>query len=105
MWEQLSLRVDFPNSCGGNSNDGNTARRAFDNCDEMAEILGLNKFLLLNLRRILLCLVCQLPIDPEKFGELCTETALLFHTYYPWYYMPCTVHKVLIHGKEIMESR
>lgn len=47
-------------------------------------------------------LSCQLPVDLEKFKELCTETAKIFIEKYEWYNMPATVHTILIHATEIM---
>jgi len=105
MIEGPGLRVDFPNPLGGNSNDGNTARRAFDDIDVLVDILGLDRQMLINFKRILVALTCQLPIISEKFGDLCRETAVIFHNKYSWYFMPCTLHKILAHGREIMESR
>ena len=39
---ELSLRVDFPKPGFGSSNDGNTARRFFENRAKSAEITGIN---------------------------------------------------------------
>ena len=37
---ELSLRVDFPKQGFGTTNDGNTARRFFENQSKSAEITG-----------------------------------------------------------------
>lgn len=42
-------------------------------------------------------------IDVEKYRIYVLNTAKLFVEKYPWYPMPPTVHKVLIHGPEIIE--
>lgn len=31
-------------------------------------------------------------------STLCKESAILFAQLYPWYYMPSSVHKLLVHG-------
>ncbi|XP_058446016.1 uncharacterized protein LOC131427109 [Malaya genurostris] len=36
---------------------------------------------------------CQ--IDTAKFNNYCIETAQLLVHLYPWYYLPCSVHKIL----------
>jgi len=33
-----------------------------------------------------------------------SETAKLYVELYSWYYMPASVYKILIHGKNIIES-
>jgi len=53
---------------------------------------------------ILETICCNFTIDAEKFGIYARETANLAISLYPWYNMPSTVHKILIHGKEIIES-
>lgn len=42
--KQLALRVDFPKPGFGSSNDGNTARRFFENYKKSAEITGTIEF-------------------------------------------------------------
>lgn len=43
-------------------------------------------------------------IDAEKFGAYAQETAELAVSLYPWYSIPSTVHKILIHGEQIIKS-
>lgn len=43
-------------------------------------------------------------INLTKFREYSIETACKFVQLYPWYYMPTSVHKLLIHGTEIISS-
>lgn len=47
---------------------------------------------------------CQFPINIIKFKEYCADTATLPVTLYPWYNLPASVHKILFHGAEIVES-
>lgn len=46
----------------------------------------------------------HLPIDPRKFELLCKETLEIYTSNYNWYYMPATLHKILIHGPSIIEN-
>lgn len=101
--KEMNLIVDFPKSGGsGNTNSGNTSRRAFQNIEKLSEILEIDLELIYKFKLILIAVAINVPIDPEKFGKLCEEAAQIWVKKYGWYYMPTSVHKVLIHGKEIM---
>lgn len=105
LWEKLGLRVDKPKPGGsGSSNDGNTARRAFQNHEMFANILELNMEFVKNLSTILTAIACHLPINTQKFEALCNQTLQIYVDNYKWYYMPATLHKILIHGSSIIEN-
>lgn len=105
FWEKLGLRVDMPKVGGcGNTNDGNTARRAFENHKLFSEITGIDENLVFRLKIILISLACQFPLNIEKFEIFCFETADIIMTKYPWLPMKPTVHKVLIHSRQIIEN-
>ncbi|XP_071579803.1 uncharacterized protein [Temnothorax nylanderi] len=68
----LGLIVDKPKTgSSGNTNDGNTARRAFKNADIFADCLQI-------------------------------DHRLLYVSLYPWFPMPSTIHKILIHSGDII---
>ncbi|EFN87480.1 hypothetical protein EAI_09658, partial [Harpegnathos saltator] len=95
LHKRLGLNVDKPKPRGyGNTNDGNTARRAFEDADLLAECLGLNNQLLRNFRTILIALSFHLPINPALFENLCYSTAEIYVSHYAWFPMPSTVHKI-----------
>lgn len=105
LYKNLGLNVDKPKSGGaGNTNDGNTALRAFEDPDLFAKCLGLNNQLLRNFRTILIALSCHLPIDPALFKSVCYTTAKIYVSHYAWFPMPATVHKILIHAADIMKN-
>lgn len=105
FFTDMHLHVDKPKANGfGSTNDGNTARRAFGNTKMFSDITNVDEELIKRFKIILICLSCQYEIDPETFGEYCFATATVYMSKYPWYPMPATVHKVLIHGKQIMEN-
>jgi len=105
LFEKLGLIVDKPKpGSSGNSNDGNTARRAFKNPDLFAECLGLNSELLRNFKTILTVLSCQLPVNPLSFDKYCSRTAEIYVANYHWYPMSATLHKILIHGADIIRT-
>lgn len=103
LWERLGLRVDQPKARGsGTTNDGNTARRAFEHPDSFANYLGLDRQLVRNFKIILIALSCEFSINPVRFDTLCTSTAQIYVAHYSWYPMPSTLHKILIYAPEII---
>lgn len=102
--EQTGLLVDYPKQGSGTSNDGNTARRFFGDPDLTSQITGVNHELITRFGVILQTLACGIKIDTPKFKVYATETAKLFIRSYPWFYMPASVHKILFHGAQIIDS-
>lgn len=102
--EKMGLHVDKPRSGGvGNSNDGNTARRAFSNPQVFSEITGVDVRLILKLAVILEVLSCGYAIDVQAFKKFCSETWNLYVELYPWYWMPPSLHIILVHGWAIIQ--
>ena len=101
---ELGLKVDEPKQGVGNTNDGNTARRAFQDEKTFADICGLDESLVHRFHIILIAISCKLPLDSEKFGAFCRETAELLIELYPWFRMPVSVHIPLILGAAILSS-
>lgn len=99
---RMGLHIDKPRQGSGNSNDGNTARRFFENYYCSSEITGVDENLIKRFYVILQTLACGIAVNPEKFGEYTRATAQLYVTQYMWYHMPSSVHKVLIHGESII---
>lgn len=102
--QQMGLIVDRVKTGYGTSNDGNTARRFFRNPEKAAHITNINIDLIKNFSLILRILSCGYEINVDTFKNLLKETYNLYMTNYSWYYLPPTVHKVLIHGCDIIKS-
>lgn len=101
----MSLKVDQPKTGGfGNTNDGNTARRAFADHAIFSEIVDIDVELIYSLKIILITICCQFPLNTQKFQAFCHNTAQMIQIKYPWLPMTATVHKVLIHSREIVEN-
>ncbi|KAK4887577.1 hypothetical protein RN001_003848 [Aquatica leii] len=100
---QLGLLVDHvkPGS-SGTSNDGNTARRFFKNFEVSSKITGIDEGLIKRCSVILEAISSTFLIDREAFKTYAFETAKLYVDLYPWYYMPASMHKILIHGSDII---
>lgn len=102
--QKMNLRVDAVQQGSGTSNDGNTSRRFFSNPCLVSEITGVDEELIDRFRIILQIITCGQKINSDKFRHFCLDTAKLYVKKYSWYYMPCTVHKVLIHGGSIIDA-
>lgn len=101
--KKLGLIVDKPKPGYGSTNDGNTARRFFQNPDISADITGITKELIVKFHLILRILCSQYKIDLTKFRGLLNETRTLYLCHYKWYFMPSSVHKVLVHGCDLID--
>lgn len=101
--ELLGLHIDKPRQGSGNSNDGNTARKFFQNYQCSAEITGVDEDLIKRLYIILQTMSSGISVNTEKFGQYTLTTAQLYVSKYNWYYMPSSVHKILIHGAKVIE--
>lgn len=105
--DRLGLLVDVVRPRSGTTNDGNTARRVFATYESrgiFAEILGLSRWLVDDIHVILVAINCGLPIDSVKFGNFCKSLAKKYVEAYTWHPMTTTMHKILIHGQNIIES-
>lgn len=100
--ERMGLIVDKPKHGHGSSNDSNTARRFFADPEATSQITGVDKKLIVRFGIILQVLSCGRSVDPSKFEAFALETAQLYVSLYPWYYMPVTVHKILLHGADVI---
>lgn len=100
---KMGLLVDKPKPGFGSTNDGNTARRFFNNPQLSAEITGIDKTLIESFQIILRVLASGCKINTTKFKVLLNQTRELYLKLYNWYYMPSTVHKILVHGCDVIE--
>ena len=46
---------------------------------------------------------CGFAIDNLKFARYCKQTLKLYVSLYPWFYMPITMQKLLVHGLAIVK--
>ena len=79
------------------------ARRFFENSSISATITGVSESLI-NRFHVILQAISSHNIKYDNFRAYALETAWKFVELYPWYYMPTSVHKILIHGPEIIAS-
>lgn len=102
--EKLGILVDMPKQGFGSTNDGNTARRFFENTKTSSLITGVSEELISRFHIILQTISSGRDIDVEKFRVYALATARHYVKEYPWYNMPTSVHRLLIHGPEIISS-
>lgn len=103
-FKEIGLIIDKVKPGFGTSNDGNTARAFFYNYATTARITGLNENLIHRFGTILAAIASGYEIDTEKFNDYCVATREMYLSLYPWYNMPATVHKILVHGANIIKN-
>lgn len=99
--QQMGLLIDVVKQGFGTTNDGNTARRFFREYKKSAQITKIDADLIKHFAVILQVLSCGKAVNIDSFREYCKETAEIFVHHYPWYNMPSSIHKMLIHGADI----
>lgn len=77
---------------------GNVARKAFANSGLLAEVLNIGKTLIDKLHINPITISYLQEINTDNLKKFCTDTYKLYVSLYPWYYMPSTLHRILIHG-------
>lgn len=101
---ETGLLVDMPKTNFGNTNDGNTSRRFFENPQLAADITGINYELIYRLKVILETISSGHIIDSQKYDCYAKDTAKLYVSLYGWHPMTPTMHKILTHGATIIEK-
>ena len=102
---ELGLNVDQRRESGfGNTNTGNVARKAFENAVITAQICGVSPMLVSNLETIHRALAMDKDINTGAFETFCKETLDIYFDDAGWYNIPPTLHKILVHGRDIIDS-
>lgn len=68
------------------------------------KITGVDARLIQQLSVILGALNSGYGIDSAKYDEFAKQTANLYVHLYEWYYMPVSLHKMLMHGSQVIEA-
>lgn len=102
--QKMGLLVDIPRTGAGTTNDGNTARRFFNDPSLSSQITGIDEDLIRRFSTILKAINSGYDIQVDNFEAYCLTAAEKFISLYGWYYMPPSVHKVLIHGPLIIRE-
>lgn len=102
-FKQKGLIIDKPLYGYGSTNDGNSARRFFEDPVSTSKITGLDEHLLRRFKVILAVINSKKMINSTKFEAYSNDTKNILSDLYSWKALTPTVHKVLHHGKEIVE--
>lgn len=81
--DELGLDVDKPKQGFGNSNDGNTSRRFFEQSEATARITGVNEEVITRIKIILNVLNCREEVNTVKFGEYTKKNRRVIETKVP----------------------
>jgi len=100
---ELNLIVDS-GSDPGKTLSGNVARKAFANPIVFAEIIGVSPMLVSNLDIIWRTMASNYQINSREFEEFCKQTLDIYLSEVGWYNIPPTIHKVLVHGRAIVDA-
>lgn len=101
--KQLGLKVDCPKQGYGNTNDGNMSRAFFENDEVTARITGVDQNIIKRLAVILNVINSREMVNGPKFDDYASKTAQLLAQMYPEKKLTPTVHKILAHGKNLIE--
>ncbi|KAJ8879172.1 hypothetical protein PR048_019778 [Dryococelus australis] len=103
---EMGLLVDFVRQGRATTNNGNTSRCFFEKNKKknLLKLQELTKDLFILLPVILKALSCGYDIDKEAFRIYTFETAQMYVKLYSWFYIPASVHKILIHGHDVMDD-
>lgn len=77
-------------------------RHDFEDSKFAADTTGVDERLIKRFRVILVAMCSGEKIDTNKFRIYADETYKLYTSLYNWYHMPTSVHKVLLHGADII---
>ncbi|XP_018361254.1 PREDICTED: uncharacterized protein LOC108759993 isoform X1 [Trachymyrmex cornetzi] len=101
---ELGLNVDKPKVGSGISNDGNTARCFFEKYEQSVKITGIDQDIIHRFYVILQAISCGHDINVDNFRQYAVELARKIVESFHWYCMPTLVHKLLIHGPQIIQN-
>ena len=79
------------------------ARRFFQQYSVSANIMNIDADIMKRLHTTLATMSYGYDVNSSKFKTFCWETASLYVDLYPWYPMIQTLHRILIHGYEVIE--
>ncbi|KAJ1530185.1 hypothetical protein ONE63_005114 [Megalurothrips usitatus] len=102
--EMGGLRVDMVKQGAGTTNDGNTARRVFANPTLAADILGIDREKVERVAIILVLFSIQKRVKLNELRLYSLATYKLIVEKIPWYYVPQSVHRMLLHGHQILKE-
>ena len=100
----LNVTVDQVRPTYGNTNTGNVARKCFRNPGVFADCIGLDKDLITDFACILSYVSSKSTQDHQVFSKMAIAFDGAFKKKYAWAKYSPTIHKLLIHGSDIIRN-
>lgn len=105
MKDELGILVGVPLSGGvGNSNCGNSARKAFKNYSTFSAITGIPEELVRRLYHLICVMNQRYQINPDKFEENARLTEQVYLASYANRKMTVTMHRLIHHGADFIRA-
>ena len=117
LWEQLSIRIDYPTSQGGTTSTGNVVRICFQRKNDsdrdflywVTTLIPVQYHLPLTSIHTYLSVILRIfnsdeRVDIEKFTTLCRDTYELIIESFPWASITPTLHKILAHSAQLIDE-
>lgn len=104
IYNAFKVRPDQVIQGKGTSNTGNLARKCLEEPEKFARALGVNTKLVCNLSIILKAYRCGLELLVDDLEKFSIETYELHYETYPWACLNPSVHKLLMHGPDIVRQ-
>ena len=99
------LLIDRPKQDGsGNTNDGNTARRFFDDIAFASEVTGVDFNLIKKLSILVRALNSGKKINTLVCEKISSDFYDIYSLKYSWFYLPPTIHKIICHGIQLINN-
>lgn len=96
----MGLNVDKPKA----GSDDNRTRHVFVKYQQSEKITGTDQDIIYYFNILLQAISSGHEINLDSFKQYSVKLARMITEKYVWYYMPTLVHKLLIHGPEIIQN-
>jgi hypothetical protein len=72
--------------------------------DNSADITGVHINVIKRFGNILFAMLSDHEVNVSEFKMYTIDTEKLFISLYPWFFMPSSVHKIIIHGADVINA-
>ncbi|KAF2903201.1 hypothetical protein ILUMI_02981 [Ignelater luminosus] len=101
--QETGLLIDISKPGFRNTNDGNTARRFFQNPEISARITGIDQMPIYRFSVLLKAVSSGYDVDPQLYDLYAFDTAKIYVNLHEWYLMSPTLH-ILLRGKHVINN-
>ena len=104
LLHQLGVLIDMPGSSGGNTTNGNSIRRCWEEPWLLAEVFGLPIKLVKGIIVVWKCLRSPITPDVTRFKKYCMKLVRLYEHELHWAEMAPALHLILHHGWLLLQA-